>query len=85
MPKIIAITANTTPKRFVSNTVKRKEGSFVAELTDDPAYAQDFKTMENATLVASKIVNPWNRVFTAKELEVEKRYRPENIEEDSLV
>jgi len=85
MPKIIAITADTTPKRYVSNTVKRTGGSVVAELTDDPNYAQDFKTAEHATLVASKIVNPWNRVFTAKEMEVEKRYRPENIEEGSLV
>ena len=85
MPKIIAIAADTKPKRFVSNTVNRKDGSIVAELTDDPNYAQDFKTVEHATLVASNIINPWNRVFDAQEIEVEKRYRPENIEEDALV
>lgn len=85
MPKITAITANTSPKRYVSNTVKRKDGSVVAELTDDPGYAQDFKTVEHATLVASKIVNPWNRVFTAEQVEVARRYRPENLEEEAFV
>lgn len=85
MPKIIAIAADTTPKRYASNTVKRKDGSVVAELTDDPNYAQDFKTVEHATSVAGKLVNPWNRVFTAEEIEVSKRYRPENIEEEAFV
>lgn len=85
MPKIIAITADTKPKRYVSNTVTRKEGSVVAELTDDPGYAQDFKTVEHATLVATKILNPWHRVFEAKQIEVEKRYKPENLQEEAFV
>lgn len=84
MPKIIAITADTKPKRYVSNTVTRKEGSIVAELTDDPSYAQDFKTVEHAIVVASKILNPWHRVFEAEQIEVARRYKPENLEQDVL-
>lgn len=68
--KIMAISANTKPTRYVSNTHNRADKSIAVEMTDNPNQAHDFVTAENANNIIKKIFNPWERVFTAGSIEV---------------
>lgn len=66
--KITAISANTNPKRFIQATHKRIDGTFTAELTDDPNQAKDFG--ERSKEMISKIFNPYSRVFKPEKITV---------------
>ncbi len=71
MKKILAITVNTKPIRYVMSTSNRFDGKKLAELTDNKNHAYDFSTMDKACAVIDLIVNPFERVFTAEHIEVE--------------
>lgn len=69
---IVAIAANTTPTRYVSTTHNREDKSIAVELTDDKNQAHDFVNAENANRIIKRIFNPWERVFTATSVEVNR-------------
>lgn len=68
MRKIIAISANTKPVRYVMSTSNRPDGKIAAELTANKDQAFDFVTMDNACRIIEKIVNPFERVYMAEEI-----------------
>jgi hypothetical protein len=70
MRKITAISANTTPERYVTNTHNRPDGTIAVELSDDKNKAHDFVTAKNANNIIKNIFNPWERKFTVKPIEV---------------
>lgn len=70
--KIIAISANTNPKRFVLTTHNRADKSIAVELTEDLNQAHDFVTKENAERIISRIFNPWDRIYKTEKIEVNR-------------
>lgn len=70
---IVAICANTTPVRYISTTTNRPDKTIVAELTADKNQAHDFVNMENARKIIPRLVNPFERVFAAVSIEVERK------------
>ncbi len=75
MMNILAITVNTTPKRYVRSTSNRPDRMIMAEFTSNPDEAHDFVTMSNASDKIARFVNPYNRVFTAETIEVNEKTR----------
>lgn len=69
---IVAICANTTPLRYVTTTHNRADRSIAVELSDDKNYAHDFVNEENANRIIKKLFNPWNRIYTAISVEVNR-------------
>lgn len=70
---IVAIAANTTPVRYISTTINRKDKSVLAELTEDKYQAHDFVNMENANKIIPNLVNPFERVYKAVSIEVNRK------------
>lgn len=70
---IVAIAANTTPVRYISTTTNRKDKSVLAELTEDKNQAHDFVNMENASRIIPSLVNPFERVYKAVTIEVNRK------------
>ena len=71
MSKIV-IEVNTNPTRWVSSTFPRVGGIVGAELTDNIENAHDFLTMERAIEILGKIHNPFEREFSA--VQINSRY-----------
>jgi hypothetical protein len=67
---IIAISANTNPKRWVMNTINRFDNTISVELTDDIELSYDFLTMSAAKQAVSVIYNPYDRVYKAEKVKV---------------
>lgn len=70
---IVAIVANTTPVRYISTTTNRKDKSVLAELTEDKSQAHDFVNMDNANRIIPNLVNPFERVYKAVSIEVNRK------------
>jgi hypothetical protein len=70
---IVAIAANTTPVRYISTTTNTKDKSVLAELTEDKNQAHDFVNMENASRIIPSLVNPFERVYKAVTIEVNRK------------
>ena len=65
--KITAIyTDDTRPRKYIS-TLSRRDGmidnNYVAMLTDDPNFAHDFKSPEEARRIIPRIHNPFDRSY----------------------
>jgi hypothetical protein len=67
---IVAISVNTSPKRFIQSTYNRFDNTIGVELTEDPGQARDFQTLSYGKEVAAKIFNPYDRKYTAEKMQV---------------
>lgn len=70
MRKITAIQADTRTPRYVQSTFRRSDRTIGVELTDNKNLAHDFGGKESARQVIDKVFNPYERKYTAVELEV---------------
>lgn len=80
--QIISISVNTKPKRYVCTTHNRADKSIAVELTDNKNQAHDFVTQVNAANLIKRIFNPWERVFTSEQIEVNQPQPIGEYEED---
>lgn len=78
--KIIAISANTKPVRFITNTFNRFDHTTGYELTDNPNLAKDFNTISWANITIGKLYNPFERLFKAVEIEVTEEQRVDDVQ-----
>lgn len=68
--KITAISANTSPKRWVQSTYTRPGNQLGVEYTENRNLAMDFGSVSYANSVIPRIFNPFDRLFKAESLEV---------------
>jgi hypothetical protein len=70
MRKIIAITADTVPTRYVTELQKRFDGKFTVVTSENKNEAKDFGTQSVATASIGSFFNPFDRVYTPRQIMV---------------
>ncbi len=70
MRKILAIVANTSPTRYVTETSRRFDGKLTVVTTENKNEARDFGDVVSAKSVIEKFFNPFDRVYKPAQIEV---------------
>lgn len=70
MRKIIAISVNTNPKRYVCGILHRPHNGLATELTENKNLAKDFESTEKATTAISQFFNPFERIYKIETIQV---------------
>lgn len=83
--KIIAITVNTNPTRWVQNIFPRPNNQIGVELTENKNLAHDFGSAGYADSIIPRIFNPFERMFKAEHIMVSQPRPIGTIMEDAIM